>query len=50
MRIFKAEDEDLVEVMVKLYATIADSRGNACNISQILHTLCVSIVDNSTMP
>ena len=46
----RAKEEELVEVMLRLSARTTESRDTSCAISQILHTLHVNNVDNSTMP
>jgi len=51
---FQAEDgveeEDLVAVMVRLFATTADRQGTLHDISRILYTLHVNTADSLTIP
>lgn len=43
------EEENLVEAMVRLFATTADVQGTTCDNVIILHTHNVNIVENFTI-
>lgn len=50
MELFRAEEEDLVEVAVRLSTTTTDSWGTLSEIAKILHTCHVNTVDSLTIP
>lgn len=50
IEVFRAEEENLVEVMVRLSARPVDSQGTLCEIVVILHTHHVNTTDIFTIP